>query len=336
MMIIEKIERPDPKVLEDVLVASKDIFSGTIYSSLRPGYFPYLRKKFIKKFASNPDCTLYITRQNGAIRGVAFFVYLGWDTGIFGFKIGRIEQFFLQMSDDLNYEFIGKIIADCKAREYAHVVVRAGLKDHPALSALERNGFTVADMQLTLSTPEEFHDNAVNGHAEICSIDEATKDDLPQLQAIVAGVFTDTRFVIDPHYPRNKVDAMYGEWIRDAFSVLKERIFVAQDRMSKRLLGFIICGVDDDSEDAIGIKVGFVDLVAVATDRRGKGLGSMLVRYALAWFASKKMDKVEIRTQVSNVAAIRAFMRSGFSQIDSGITLQPGVTMHGWFKEAGQ
>ena len=50
------------------------------------------------------------------------------------------------------------------------------------------------------------------------------------------------------------------------------------------------------------------------------------------WFKGK-VDRVEIRTQISNIPAVRAFMRGGFIEFTSGPMLPARITMHRWFFE---
>lgn len=316
-MDIIKIKSPDKKKLEELLLYLDQPFSA------------YFKKIFFKKFASNPHCTLYITKEKVAIRSLAFFTFLEWDSDIFGFKIGKIENVPMKIHNPLKYKLLNKIVKDCKTEHYVHVSCRIRLKDFETIHILEKLEFNIFDIQITLSTPEEFSNTSIGFLREFI-IREALEKDLVQLKEVMKGCFTDTRFVIDPKFPRNGVNKLYFEWIKNSVLNPKQSVFVVQDKKSKLLTAFSIASFDPDSEETLGIKIGSVDLIAVSEKHRNQGIGRMLTMFVLNWF-KEKVDKVEIRTQISNIPAIRAFMHGGFTEFSSGIKLPAGITMHRWF-----
>jgi len=318
-VLIQKAHKPSKVMIERALSIDG--------ASLASAYF---RRLAVKKFASNRGCILYTAREGGRMAGYALFCRLEWDSAIFGLKIGRIERLFIRMRSEDAGRFIGRIIDDCSAEGYDHIVCRTGISDLNCVAALEKAGFVVADVQLTLNTPERwkgrYPDTAFTGSA----ITKAATRDLPALRSVVKGVFTDTRFVTDERYPKDKVDRMYYEWLRGAVSSGDKRLFIARNKKGGAT-GFVLCDVARDSKAAVGAMIGSIGLIAVSEACRNKGIGQELVRYALSHFEKEGVDKVEIRTQMSNIPAIRAFIKSGLSEITHGIVLPAGITMHYWF-----
>ena len=80
-----------------------------------------------------PGQVLYVAVDKNNIAGYALLMYLKWDSGIFGFKIGRIEHLFMRMDGENKYNFLKTIVDDCRKEKYAHINLRIGLKDFDAL-----------------------------------------------------------------------------------------------------------------------------------------------------------------------------------------------------------
>lgn len=251
--------------------------------------------------------------------------FLKWDSDIFGFKIGRIEDILLGGGEDEGRRFLKRVVEGCRKAGYRHLICRVGLKDIRVLRALEGAGFNIADVQITLTTNGTPPKRKV-AVSKRTKIRKATKRDLAQLKIITKDAFTDTRVVLDPGYPRERVDRFYYEWVRNSVYNRRQTVFVAEDKKTDRLTGFVIC----DFKDASGTKTGMIDLIAVDKYRRNSGVGSSLVGFALNWF-SGRADRVEVRTQASNVPAIKVFMKNGLNEFTTGIALHSGISMHRWF-----
>lgn len=328
-MDITSVKQPDRKILEQVFFSIENNLDKDSTNFLTPSLFPYFKSKIFRKFILNPQCIIYVARENEMVVGFAFLIFLEWDSNIFGFSIGKIDNLFIKMADPLKYNFLQNIIQDCIKERYVHLVCRIGIKDFAMLNLLEKMQFNIADIQLTLSASGDLLDVPLPSSNKF-EIRSAKTDDLEQLREIVKDGFTDTRFVVDSRYPREKVNQLYFEWVKNSVLDPAQSVFVVKDNSTERLIGFSICNFDPDSEITLGIKIGCIDLIAVAKNYRNQGIGQMLVKFVLSWFKAK-VDKVEIRTQVSNIPAIRAFMNGGFKEFSSGIMLPAGISMHRWF-----
>lgn len=114
---------------------------------------------------------------------------------------------------------------------------------------------------------------------------EVTGDERQPLIALAESSFDDTRFTRDPRFPRDRVDAMYGEWVRKA-----EHVYCDELRQ-----GFVTVGS------------GVLGLIAVSAEARGQGLGGKLIQAAQACGSP-----LRVVTQGDNDAARRAYERAGF------------------------
>lgn len=318
-MKIIKIRQPDRRSLEQVLCCLAD---GPL--------FPYLKDKILKECASNADDTLYVAKEKDTIEAFVLVRYLKWDSGIFGFKIGRIEHYSLDIGDPRKQRFLNRIIMDCRKERYRHLHCRIGIDDPGTLRILEKLRFCIADIQVTLCASDDIRRIKLPVSTGCIGIRKALRGDAGRFKKFIKGLFGHTRFTVDPGYPGDAVDRMYYEWLKRAISDKGRMVFVAQDKETGGLAGFSICKIDPYSNSALGIKTGTVDLIAVGEPCRNKGIGQRILRHSLIWFKDR-VDKVEIRTQISNITAIRSFMKSGFREFVKGVALPAGISMHRWF-----
>ena len=70
---------------------------------------------------------------------------------------------------------------------------------------------------------------------------------------------------------------------------------------------------------------GVIGLFAVASEARGAGLGSGLLRQALRWFRAQGAENVVAVTQGANLGAVRTYERSGF------VAQNVQLWFHRWF-----
>lgn len=249
-----------------------------------------------------------------------FVKHLEWDSDIFGFKIGRLKNIKAGGNEKKAGALIKRIIEDCRKEHYRHITCRVGVSDFTLLRALEKNGFNIADVQITLSTGDKPKKRDVPGRGLIVA--KASEKDLGMLKVLTRDAFTDTRIVRDPNYPRDKVDKFYYEWVKNSVYNKRQIVFLAKEKGASAPVGFVICGISDG--------IGFIDLISVRRSARGRGAGSVLAGTAMNWF-SENSRGAEVRTQVSNIAAIRTFMRCGFTQFTEGRALSAGISLHYWF-----
>jgi dTDP-4-amino-4,6-dideoxy-D-galactose acyltransferase len=151
--------------------------------------------------------------------------------------------------------------------------------------------------------------------AQPAGIRAARLDDVEKLTAIAKRSHTDSRFYQDGHFDRERCDSLYATWITKSCEGRSETVLIAED--NKEPIGYITCDRAENGNGQIG-------LVAVSEQAAGKGWGTRLVRGALDWFSSRKVDKVEVVTQGCNVAAQRLYQRAGF------VTKSVELWFHGW------
>ncbi len=112
---------------------------------------------------------------------------------------------------------------------------------------------------------------------------------------------------------RNDLDArMAQEWFDPS------TFWIARDAATARPLGSMWVKVT--SED--GSRTGEIYALGVDPDAQGRGIGSVLTQVAMAYFASAKLDTLELYVEGENTPAIRTYKRAGFAQASVHVQYQ--------------
>jgi GNAT superfamily N-acetyltransferase len=88
----------------------------------------------------------------------------------------------------------------------------------------------------------------------------------------------------------------------------------------ERLLGYCLCYVQDRAPVFTEKEIGILSDLAVNEADRGAGAGGALVEASIAWFRSRGIKRVELRTSAKNSPAIEFYQRYGFWVYDHMMT----------------
>lgn len=197
----------------------------------------------------------------------------------------------------------------CAAR-FAHIRVMSG--DREAIAALVAAGFEKIETLVTwvraLTAPEEPSPPAG------MRVRQARAEDLLACRRIAEEAFVCNRFSRDPRMDPDAARRLKGEWMANNFAGRADCILVTID--DAEVTGFIACL--RDGPDAV------VDLVAVAPDRQGAGLGRFLLEAAAGAYAGRA-GNIRAGTQAENSASTRMYRSCGFVQASSQ------DTFHRWW-----
>ncbi|MBT3767388.1 MAG: GNAT family N-acetyltransferase [Rhodospirillales bacterium] len=118
------------------------------------------------------------------------------------------------------------------------------------------------------------------------------------------------RFHSDPGVPNALADKLKQTWVENSLKGRADAVFVTRD--GDRATGFNLCRID-------GREV-TIDLIAVANDMKGRGLGKQLIEQALNHYAGKA-DYIRAGTQTNNAVSNRLYLGTGFSEFSQQKTL---------------
>ncbi len=186
--------------------------------------------------------------------------------------------------------------------------------DDPALlRALAESGFDVLVPAVTLGkNPSGYSKVVLPAGVEL---GEVTRCEIDQVQRVSAVAFRWGRFTADMRLPREGVERLHGIWARNCcLGVQADHVLVARD--NRQVLGFIALKFLMAHE----VRVGSIELIAIAESLRGKGVGSALVAEGCKWL-SRFSNYVVVRTELPNTPALRMYETQGFRVLNGSLYL---------------
>jgi dTDP-4-amino-4,6-dideoxy-D-galactose acyltransferase len=231
---------------------------------------------------------------------------LEWDTAFFGFPIARLS------GPPLTREAWLAVRRWCGENRIRCLYLLASVEDLAGAEFLiGKCDFRLVDIRATLerdASPTE-----PGGEIRL-----AQAADVPALAAIARESHTDSRFYRDPHFPRERCDALYQTWLEKSCAGWADAVLVAE--YASRPAGYITCKLSEGE--------GQIGLIAVASWARGAGIGRRLVLASVRTFAQNGARRVRVVTQGRNMAAQRLYQRCGFT------TCSLQLWYHRWFTGA--
>jgi ribosomal protein S18 acetylase RimI-like enzyme len=175
---------------------------------------------------------------------------------------------------------------------------KCDVQDVASASRLEDEGFRVVDVNITL----EAGGTAVQQSAAPGDVGPARSDERGDVLAIAESCFRYSRFHLDPLIANDVANGVKRKWIESYFDGARgDELLIA--RLDGRPAGFLAVLRADDAT--------LIDLVGVATEAQGKGIGSALV----SSFAKRHGTGTTLRvgTQIANTPSLRLYRRCGFA-----------------------
>lgn len=186
-----------------------------------------------------------------------------------------------------------------RALDYAKVPAeRAGV-----VGALEQEGFRVVDTALRFRRAASAAGAPAPGKVEVGS---AAPGEAAALEDIAGRSFRFSRFHLDPQVPRPAADAVKRAWLRSYLDGARGMALDAA-RLDGRLAGF---NAILEARGAGG-RTRIIDLIAVAPEFQGMGVGRALVGHFVREHAGQ-CDALEVGTQAANVPSVRLYESVGF------------------------
>lgn len=165
---------------------------------------------------------------------------------------------------------------------------------------LRETGFRSVETLLTLQAP-------LSEGADPVSVPEATirpatgRVDADACAAIAARAFQTDRFHADPAVPNIVADRLKAEWARNNAMERADFVFIAETDRGEPI-GFNSLLLRDE--------IPVIDLIAVSSNGRGKGIGNALVRAAMAHYAG--FGTMRVGTQITNTPSLALYSGLGF------------------------
>ncbi len=236
-------------------------------------------------------------------------ILLPWDSSFFGFPIAKLSGVRLREAD------LPAIEKSCRLMGVKCLYFLADASWPETLEAAYKGGFMFVDMRWDL----ELSVNEIgDGDSNPAGVRVAKEEEMSLFQEMARRLHSNTRFFKDARFSRERAAELYAEWLRLSFQGPKKTV-LAVTTSSGRPAGYVAC----ESGESEG--TGRIGLIGVDESARGHGLGTTLIRAAIAWLYSKGARRVRVATQADNIAAIRLYIAAGFSP--AGV----GTWFHRWY-----
>ena len=243
--------------------------------------------------------------------GIVRWGLLEWDSAFFKKKIFRITHLLLSDSrgrGDVAKSLIRSVLSICKRQGASYIFTSVEASQFVSHRALINNGFIVVDSRVTLRIARRRIALELRKPSKEFIVRRVQISDKKDIETISADSFVYSRFYSDPFFKKDDADKLHRVWIRNIGEDLKKNVFVAQ--VQSKAKGFITCHRDGSR--------GIIELVAVNSEMRGKGIGKALLSKVLEWAYAEGID-VEVTTQIYNYPALNLYVESGFRIIRSEI-----------------
>jgi len=270
------------------------------YRGLGLGTDEMLAHAFLTSLA---ESRLVVARGQGRIRGLAFCQDLPWESRLFGVRMGKISAIVAD-SPDTTSHLVGTVVGNCRSEGVRHLSAETEFSDLPTAHALERAGFRLAETRLILYRTER-----LNPEAEIGELQDYRPSYRRDLLEIARRSFTASRFSTDPHLDQRAARRVYSKWLVDALDGRADFVKVVTD--GDKPLGFVTCRKFVEEMPEGQLVVGVMDLMAVAPEHQGQGLGQRLVRAAWQWLSANSAVHVA-RIRGDNFVSIGVHTSVGF------------------------
>ena len=180
---------------------------------------------------------------------------------------------------------------------------------------LEQLGFRLMDTNLQLSLEQ----TSLLPGSVLAACRWASPQDQAEVAAIAAQSFTVSRFHLDPQIPNAIANQIKAAWASNFFTGQRGDWMVVAVVHGK-VAGFLQL-LKGRTNSLI------IDLVAVAPNFRGQGLGRSMIAYA-AHHCLQSLERIQLGTQVANVPALNLYRSLGFriEQASYVLHLHSGVS----------
>jgi GNAT superfamily N-acetyltransferase len=178
-------------------------------------------------------------------------------------------------------------------------VAKVPVEDVARVERLQRSGFWVVDVNVTLTLAAA----RAQPRPHTADVLPVGPEQAAALLEIAGSCFRYSRFHLDPAIPRPLADRVKREWARSYLDGRRGlELIVAVEGSAP--VGFLAVLGDD------GTRV--IDLVGVAEDAQGRGVGSALVSAFIERHAAD-CAVLQVGTQIANIPSLRLYGSFGFA-----------------------
>lgn len=219
---------------------------------------------------------------------------LAWESDFFALKTAKLA---------LSPDAAPLTVADFAP--YGLVQAKITTGDLNALDGLSALGFSLAESEVDFVLNVQAGTENAMSYGPLCY---AVSDDIAVIKAAAAQVFAQSRFRA-PWYQPDDSARFYATWAEKAVLGTFDKDCLLVRNEKNETAGFVTLRKPDEQSARIG-------LLAVLPGNQGQGIGLKLMSAAQQWCAEHHCRVLRVATQLSNLAAMRLYTKSG-GTIDS-------------------
>ncbi|QHB30903.1 dTDP-4-amino-4,6-dideoxy-D-galactose acyltransferase [Yersinia canariae] len=219
------------------------------------------------------------------------------------------SEFFQRQSAKLNFSNSAPQLDPAELDAFTLTQAKVPTHRLDLIDALGQLGFKLVEgeVDLALSVADAVGTENATPQSEAGTYQHrvAIPEDIPLLRGVAAKAFALSRFRA-PWYDPQDSGRFYALWAEKAvLGTFDHQCLLVMDSAGQPA-GFVTLRDLQDGCARIG-------LLAVFPDAQGKGIGSLLMSAAKQWCQSHGLHRLRVATQMSNIAALRLYIRSGAS-----------------------
>lgn len=217
------------------------------------------------------------------------------------------SEFFQKHSAKLNFSDSAPLLQVAELDTYDLVQAKIPAPRLDWADALAPLGFRLVesevDLSLRIGTETALTERLDEKMASRVQV--ATEDAIPALRRVAASAFALSRFRA-PWYAPQDSGRFYALWVEKAvLGTFDHQCLLVTDSHGQPS-GFVTLRDLQDGSARIG-------LLAAYPGTAGKGVGTKLMSAAKQWCQHRGLQRLHVATQMSNIAALRLYIRSGAS-----------------------
>lgn len=204
---------------------------------------------------------------------------LAWESAFFG-----LRSAILRLQDG------APVLSQADFAAWPRVQVKIPTVHTHQLDALQQFGFRLVEGEVDFILPVAA--NVVDPQAQI-----AVDTDIVPLRQMATSLFSQSRFRA-PWYPADASGRFYAQWIENAVKGVFDHQCLVFRAENGDITAFVSLRQLNAHEARIGLLAGY-------------GAGEKLMRAASHWAQQRQISTLRVATQISNLAAIKRYTRSG-------------------------
>jgi len=322
-MEIRKIQLTDGPGLEKFLEKS-----GTHFHQIDPLFRYHGVESDIVAEILRYAGEVWVALELGKIIGLLTAKKRDWDTKHFGYSVASIDHFYTkdqQIAESLLTEFSNW----ANQEKIAFSSIKTFFKSE-ITAALEKSGFYFVeeDSYLSKKLPDEKLATIEGEFPAGFKLRDFEPSDLDELLRIVQATEWSNRFHNDSKIDKTKANEVYTNWVKNGVAKQNTRVTILEG--NGKIAGFILWSISKmglaASAKATAAEVGDQEMVAMAPEFRGQGLGKFLYGGCVKQMQEAGCVLVWTVVASQNLAAIKNLEKLGF-------TAPYKVSAYHWFRK---